>query len=479
MPQHFDILLRNGWLVDGTGQPCFKGDLAIQHERIVALGSLGGVRAATEIDVHEQMICPGFIDTHSHDDGIVLTDPAMISKLSQGVTTEIVGNCGISLAPLVLKEAPPEPLNLIGQQVDFHFSTFADYATALRKARPNINIAALIGHATLRVGAMADVSCKADAREINVMRDQLKNCLKEGAIGFSTGLFYAPNRAADIAEVVALAKLLPSHQGIYATHMRDEFDGVMESLQESVMAARLARVPLVISHHKCAGWRNWGRSHETLAFIRESQEKQPIGLDVYPYVAGSTVLDPCHVDGKTRVLITWSAPYPDVAGKDLADIAKLWQCSLIEAARRLMPGGACYFQMDEADVQRILQFPSTMIGSDGLPHDKHPHPRLWGTFPRVLGHYARELKLFSMEEAVRKMTSLAAEQFQLKDRGVLRTCAYADIVVFDPHTVIDKATFDKPKEAAEGIDTVIVNGHISWRHQRDQHARAGRLLHHQ
>ncbi len=232
----------------------------------------------------------------------------------------------------------------------------------------------------------------------------------------------------------------------------------------------------MISHHKCAGRQNFGRSKATLARIEKARTHMKVGLDVYPYTAGSTVLIPDMIDIAERTIVTWSEVRPEFAGRDLADAAKELGCSQKEAAARLMPGGAIYFMMDEADVQRIIAYPHSMIGSDGLPHDKHPHPRLWGTFPRVLGHYARELGLLTLEDAVRRMSGLSAEQFGLKDRGTLCEGAHADVVVFNPETVIDTATFDDPMRPAAGIDVVMVNGKIIRESGEATGARPGRAL---
>ena len=308
------------------------------------------------------------------------------------------------------------------------------------------------------------------------MRRLLAQSLEEGAIGFSTGLFYDINSGADADEVVALAELVAARGGIYATHLRDEFAGVADSLREAFDTGSRARVPVVVSHHKCAMPENWGRSRETLAMIAEAARRQPVSLDAYPYTAGSTILDPAKLRDDVRTLVTWSTPHPEMGGRDLADIARDWGCSAVEAARRLLPAGAIYFQMDEGDVRAILSFPLTMIGSDGLPHDSHPHPRLWGTFPRVLGHYARDLGLFSLEEAVHKMTGLTASRFGLAGRGLLREGHAADLVVFDPARIRDMATYEAPTEPAEGIAWVIVNGVVAWHPGADQVTRAGRLL---
>ena len=475
----YDLVLRNGVIVDGTGGPRVPGEVAVRGDRIVAVsrdGGLAGVEAHTEIDVGGHVIAPGFIDTHTHDDRIVLSNPEMTPKVSQGVTTVIVGNCGISLAPLIPDGSFPPPLNLLGSPQDYRFQTVAEYVDAVNDAKPKINIAALIGHSTLRVGCMTDVSRKASATEITAMQQRLAEGLEAGAIGFSTGLFYKPNAAADMDEVTALAGLMAETGGIYVTHMRNEHDHVTVSLAETFETARVADVPVVVSHHKCAGPKNHGRSKETLPLIEAARNTQAVGLDAYPYAAGSTVLDPDNVKEEIRTMIAWSEPHPEVAGRDLSDIASEWGCTQHEAAVRLQPAGGIFFQMDEADVRRILAYPPTMIGSDGLPHDVHPHPRLWGTFPRVLGHYSRDIGLFTLEQAVHKMTGLSAQTFGLTDRGEVRPGAFADLVVFDPATVLDRATYEAPKTPADGIDLVIVSGEISWRQGAPTDARNGRFV---
>ena len=482
MPQaNYDIILRNGEVVDGTGAPRRRADVALRGDRISAVtepGGIGDAGGAREIDATGRVISPGFIDTHTHDDNAVLIGPDMIPKISQGVTTVIAGNCGVSLAPITFSgmEPPPPPLNLLGGLEHFRFERVTDYVEAVTAAKPRTNVANLIGHSTLRLACMDDVGKKASAREIDAMRDRLAEGLDAGAIGFSTGLYYKTNAAADMDEVVALAELLADKGGVYVTHMRDEHDGVLDSLQETFETANRAHVPVVISHHKCAGPNNWGRSRETLPVIDEARKRQTVGLDAYPYPAGSTVLEPDWVDEEIPILVTWSTPHPERTGQYLADIAAEWGCSQRDAAVRLLPAGAIYFQMAEEDVRRILAYPPTMIGSDGLPHDSHPHPRLWGTFPRVLGHYCREAGLFTLEEAVHKMTGLSAETFGLKDRGVVREGAFADLVVFDPDSIADRATFENPKQTAAGIDLVMVNGTEAWADGEPTPLRSGRFI---
>jgi N-acyl-D-amino-acid deacylase len=292
----------------------------------------------------------------------------------------------------------------------------------------------------------------------------------------SSGLFYAPAFHAPPAEIEALAALLRPAGALYTTHMRDEAEHVLDSLDESFAVGRAVQVPVVISHHKATGVANFGRTAETLPKIQAAMAGQQIGLDAYPYIASSTVLRTQRIEEALKVLITWSKSAPEQAGRELADIARDWGVGILEAVERLQPAGAIYWMMDEADVQRVLAFPPTMIGSDGLPHDVHPHPRLWGTFPRVLGHYCRELGLFELETAVRKMTGLSAARFGLRGRGIVAEGAYADLAIFDPETVIDRASFGEPTLPATGILHVFVNGRPVWTKGRGTGERPGRAL---
>ena len=308
------------------------------------------------------------------------------------------------------------------------------------------------------------------------MRSMVHEAMAAGAIGASTGLYYEPAAAAPTEEVIETCRPLREFGGLYVTHMRNEAERVMDSLEESFRIGREVGVPVVISHHKVNGTANHGRSGQTLAFIAEQMRDQSIGLDCYPYAAASTVLSAGRAAASSRTLVTWSKPCPEHVGKDLAAVAQAMGVSQEEAVARLLPAGAIYFSMDEADVQRILAFEHTMIGSDGLPHDAFPHPRLWATFPRVLGHYSRTLGLFPLEQAVYKMTGLTARTFGLDGRGVLRPGAFADITLFDAATVDEVATFEKPMAPSKGIDSVVVNGAVVWRHGRPTGTRPGRVL---
>jgi len=471
-----DLAIVNARLVDGSGSAAVSGGLAVTGERIVALGDLSGIEARQTIDAGGKVLSPGFIDVHTHDDRALLADPLMTCKVSQGVTTVVAGNCGVSLAPLKIDRRPPSPLDLVCESPEGFFHDMADYFAALDDAPPAVNAVAQVGHASLRAGVMDSLDRAADAGEVKAMRALLEKGLEAGAVGMSTGLFYAPAKAAPTEEVIELAKALAGCGAIHTTHMRDESALVHESLAETFRIGREAGVPVVISHHKCAGKHNHGRSKETLGLIEEARSGQRIGLDAYPYVAGSTTLDNDLLHESSKVVVSWSKPHPEASGRDLAEIAADWGVSQDEAVRRLTPAGGIFFMMDEADVQRILAYPGTMIGSDGLPHDVHPHPRLWGTFPRVLGRYARELRLFSLEEAVHKMTGLSADHFGLKDRGRLAVGAHADLVLFDPETVIDRASFEAPKTPAGGIEQVWVNGVTVWQRGHHSGERPGKAL---
>jgi N-acyl-D-amino-acid deacylase len=308
------------------------------------------------------------------------------------------------------------------------------------------------------------------------MRAGLEEALAHGALGLSTGLAYRNAFAAPTAEVVALAAPLAAAGGLYATHLRSEFAEVLEALEEAFLVGREAGIPVAVSHLKCAGPENWGRSAELLAALDAARAGQPAGCDCYPYTAGSSTLDLKQVTDRIEITITWSEPHPEVGGRPLASIAAEWGTELMEAARRLQPAGAIYHSMSEQDVRRILAHPATVVGSDGLPNDPLPHPRLWGAFPRVLGRYCREERLVPLEEAVHRMTGLSARRFGLEDRGEIREGAWADLVLFDPATVRDAATFEAPERPAEGIEAVWVNGVLSSRGQRPTGARGGRFL---
>ncbi len=473
---HCDTLIRNAQVIDGTGGPARHADVAVRDARIAAIGDLRDWRGADTTNARGQVLSPGFIDVHTHDDIYVVRAPEVWPKLSQGVTTVIVGNCGISAAPVRLRGAPPDPMNLLGRADDFRYPTFASYRDAIDHAAPSVNVAAFVGHTALRSNHMSELDRTATGDEIAAMRAELSASLAEGALGLSTGLAYANAYLASDAEVTALAAPLAAAGAMYATHVRNEFAEIIPAMDEAVRVARHAGVPLAISHLKCAGRENWGRSTEVLTRLDAARATHMVGWDCYPYTAGSSTLDLGQVTDTIEITITWSDPHPDVAGLSLAAIAELWNTTLADAAKRLRPAGAIYHSMSEADMTRILRHPATAIGSDGLPNDPRPHPRLWGAFPRVLGRYSRDEQLFPLTEAVHKMTGLSARRFGLADRGEIRVGFCADLVLFDATTIRDVATYADPTRPAEGISAVWVNGVCSSRDQEPTGQRAGRFL---
>lgn len=474
---HCELLLTGGLVADGTGAPAFAAAVAIRGDRIVGIGAQTQFLPDRVQDVQGLTICPGFIDAHTHDDQALLVEPDLLFKTSQGVTTVIVGNCGVSLAPLAgPRDSVPAPLSEVAKAEDFRFPRFGDYLAALESAGAAVNTAALVGHTTLRVAHMGDLDRPADKAEAAAMLADCEAALEAGAIGLSSGLYYPPAQAAPKEEVIPLVRAVAQAGGVYAAHIRDEADAILEALEEAFAIAESTGAPLIVSHHKLAGEANFGRSRQTLPLLTQAATRFPVGFDVYPYAASSTMLNRRSWEASTRTLVTWSEPYPEAAGRDLVEIAAELGISEERALQQLSPGGAVYFMMHEGDVEAILRHPAAMIGSDGVPLKAKPHPRLYGTFPRILGHYARERGLFSFEEAVRRMTSLTAERFRLRDRGVIAPGAFADLVLVNPKTVKDEATFSEPTRLSAGVEAVFVNGVCVFASGAATGRRPGRVL---
>ena len=472
----YETLIRGATIIDGSGAPAFAADVAIRDERISLHPAGSNIHAHTDIDAEGLFLAPGFIDVHTHDDTHVIKAPEMRAKITQGVTTVIVGNCGISASPVTLTGEPPNPMNLLGKQSDFSYPTFQDYVSAVEAAQPAVNVGALVGHTALRSNHMDDLMRPATRLEIDAMKKQLREAMAQGALGLSSGLAYNSAINATTEEVMALVEELARFDGIYTTHLRTEFDGIIEAMNEAFATAKHGKIPLIVSHLKCAGAGNWGRSGEIIKHLEHHAQSQKIACDCYPYSASSSTLDLGQVTDDYDVFITWSEPHPEMGGRLLAEIAADWKLPLLDAAKKLIPAGAVYHGMDEKDVRNILRFPRTMIGSDGLPNDPHPHPRLWGTFPRVIGHYARDLGLFDLPVAVRKMTGLSAEEFKLHQRGLIAQNYFADLVLFNIDRIKDTATFERPQQSAAGIEKVWVNGHLSYSNGQLSAQRAGKFL---
>ncbi|KGE77038.1 N-acyl-D-amino-acid deacylase family protein [Halomonas salina] len=471
-----DLLIRRARVIDGTGREPFMADVAVDGERIAAVGDLRDREAVETIDAEGLCLTPGFIDVHTHDDTNVIRTPEMLPKLSQGVTTVVVGNCGISASPVTLTGEVPDPMNLLGEAVDFAYPSFAAYAKAVEAARPAVNVAALIGHTSLRSQVMGDFHRPASADEIARMRVTLEQALAEGAMGLSSGLAYHNAYHAPDSEMAPLVAVVGKTGGLYTTHLRDEFAGQAAAMDEAFATARQGGAPLVISHLKCAGAGNWGQAPRALMQLEQAAERQRVHCDCYPYTAGSSTLDLGQVTDEIAITITWSQPHPEQARRQLVDIAHDWGMSLMEAARHLQPAGAVYHNMSEDDMRQVLSHPLAMVGSDGLPNDPHPHPRLWGAFPRVLAHYSRDLALMPLPEAVRKMTGLSAATFGLVDRGEIRSGAFADLVLLDLETLQDTADYDVPVAAARGIERVLVNGTTTYADGKPCQTRNGKML---
>jgi len=481
-----DITIRNARIIDGSGGPAFEADVEVTEGRISRVGE---VRAATrEIDAHGLVLSPGFVDTHSHDDGAFIRYPGMEFKLAQGVTSEVSGNCGFSAIP-----NEPGRTFMPGDIAGGASATWTDLASyfeACMELHPAINNMMLVGHNRVRAAVVGLEKRAATADELVAMRAHVARAMEQGACGFSTGLIYEPGRYSDTSEVVALAAECAAYEGLYATHMRNEGDKLLEAVEEAINIASGAGVGLHISHHKSAGRRNWGRVGESLARVDRAQDEgTSVTLDVYPYTAGSgpmwqyVNLGNIDLEWAQYVMINSCPDDPSLEGKMVPRIAEEKGWDVEETVRQVLtsPRGrqviCTHFIIDEADIETNLRHPRMMIGSDGIPDLKgRPHPRLYGTMPRVLGEYVRERKVIPLEEAVRRMTSLPCERFGLAGRGLVREGYHADLVLFDPDTVKDLATYEEPKQEPQGIEMVMVNGQVAYEDGRHTGAGAGEML---
>lgn len=479
-----DLLIRNARIIDGSGAAAFETGVAVAQGEIVSVDADSRWSAEETFDADGLVLAPGFIDTHTHDDTSVIEAPAMLPKLTQGVTTVVAGNCGISASPVLTQNALPSPMGLLGTPAMMQYRSFAEYARAVDAASPTVNVLALVGHTTLRANHMDRLDRAATPSEIRAMRAQLQQSLDSGALGLSTGLAYESANAASLDEVLGVAEPLRTAHALYTTHLRSETEAILEAMEEAFavgMGAGTGEVEqppisVLISHLKCAGPDNWGRTPEVLALLDRARARQTVHCDCYPYTASSSMLDLRQVDERIEIRITWSEPHPEMAGKSLKEIAARWNRTQLEAAKQLQPAGAIYHNMSPADVRRVLKHPAVMVGSDGLPHDPLPHPRLWGTFPRVLGQFCCEEGLFDLPEAVHKMTGLPAETIGLRHRGFVREGYAADLVLFDPLTVRDTATWEHSTQPSVGIRRVWVNGVLSLVDGKPTGQRGGRFL---
>jgi dihydroorotase/N-acyl-D-amino-acid deacylase len=499
----FDLLIKNGRIVDGTGSPWYRGDLAVRGDTIVRIAPRIDAPAARTIDAAGKVVAPGFIDLHTHARRGIFLVPTAANYVRQGVTTIMEGPDGSS--PLPIKP-------------------FLDSVAAL-KVTPNFGL--FIGQGTIRDTVIGPVNRKATPEEIEKMRGLVRQGMEDGAFGLSSGLFYVPGTFTPTAEVVELAKVAGRMGGIYISHMRDEATAVRDSVRETIEIGEKGGLPTQVTHHKIIGKTNWGRSVDTLKLIDDARARGvDATIDQYPYTASSTGIQSALMPawslegGRDAVLKRLKTPSmrselqketarlileergggdPNnvqlsrcdwdhaLDGKRLGDVTKGRGLAptvenAAETALWIVEQGGCggiFHAISEEDLQRILRHPATMIGSDGeVPvfGEASPHPRSYGTFVRVLGRYVRELKTITLEDAVRKMSAFPAQRIGLADRGVLREGMKADIAIFDPETIRDLATFERPHQYAEGVSQVIVNGQLALEGGKMTDARPGRIV---
>ncbi|MBC7848701.1 MAG: D-aminoacylase [Chitinophagaceae bacterium] len=497
----YDLLILNGRIVDGTGNSWYYADLGIKGDKIVAIGKLANKTATKTIDAKGLIVAPGFIDVHGHIEGGIIGRPSADNYIFDGVTTVVTGNCGGSA------------------------SDITEFFRRVDSVKPSINVATLIGHNTVRAAIMGRDNKQPTAAEQQKMEELVERFMKEGAVGLSTGLIYVPGTYAKTEEVIGLAKAATKYDGIYASHIRNEESGVADAIEEALNIGRQANIPVQISHFKVGGKSNWGRSKETVAMIeRARKDGWDVTIDQYPYTASSTNLGvrlPNWAIAGTQDSINSRINNPTLRkqiiqemlaeirrykfknygfavvasygadssynGKSISDINKLMgrKPKATQEAETILDmigkGGAqmVYHSMNEDDVRYIMKYPFNMTGADaGVPTPGRgmPHPRAYGTNSRILAKYVREEKIISLEEAIRRMTSLAAQKFRLKDRGLLKEGMSADIVIFDEMAVADKATFDNPHQYSIGFKFIIVNGQLTVDNSSTTGVRGGRVL---
>ena len=476
MPATVDVLIRGAEVFDGSGNQAEPADVAIEADRIADIGSLDSMSGRLEIDARGFALAPGFIDVHTHDDFAVLAHRDMAFKSRGGVTTSIVGNCGFGAAPFT---AATEMLSTLTPGLDIpQYEGHAGYADLLDHQPPGINIGVLAGHGTFRKAVTGDDARAPTDAEMKSMKSLLDEALEAGVLGLSSGLIYEPGRYAKTSELVELASQMRGTGAIYATHMRDEAEHLLDSVREAISIGAQAGVSVQISHHKASGRGNWGLVKDSIKLIEAAQGRgENVHADQYPYTAGSTNLNAVLQNGVFRegaaggfsdllpddMLIATSLDHSEWEGRTIAELSAEFNLSPLDTCNNIVaasPGTTVVLHMmSEEDVQFVLQHPSTMIGSDGIPAlDGRPHPRLYNSFARVIGHYARDLELFDIATAIHRMTGLSADKFGLTSRGRIVAGHFADLVLFDPNVILDKGTYDEPNQYPVGIKDVFVNG---------------------
>jgi N-acyl-D-amino-acid deacylase len=521
----YDVVIENGSIIDGSGNPWFKGGVGVKGDKIIRVGDLGSCEAKTKIDAGGFLVCPGFVDVHTHTDTSFLVNPKADSKILQGVTTEIVGNCGSSPAPVTElgKSFGSRRMEELGIEYDWSF--VAEYLQRLERGGMPVNLGALIGHGTVRSSIMGYEARAPSSSELERMKDLVEQGMLDGAFGLSTGIKYAPGVYASTDEIIELSRVVAKYGGLYATHIRNQGDGLIDSIDEAITIGREAGVPVHIAHLKVKGKKNWGKSLNMLRLIDQAREEGvDVTFDQYPYAAGSTgafaitpkwareggmdsflerLKDPEQREkieqgvteqedwtGSQKLQVCKFDPDPSYEGKSIAEIAEIRGTTRQAAMCDLMleAGGTVplilFFGWDK-DIEAIMAHNVMMVGSDGsslanygLLGKGKPHPRNYGTFPRFLGRYVLEKRLMSLEDGIRRMTSFPARRFGLDGRGLLQAGGYADITVVDPERVMDAATFQDPHQYSEGVEYVLVNGVLAVENGNYNGAQSGAILRH-
>jgi N-acyl-D-amino-acid deacylase len=520
------LLIKNITLYDGTGADGYPADILVDGGRITRIKADLSVPDAEVIDCTGLAAAPGFIDIHAHSEYSLLVEPAAPSKIMQGVTTEVSGNCGMSAAPLIGEAAKARQEEFAELGIKQSWEDFGAYFDALEKARPALNFATYCGHGNLRASVMGYANRKPTEEEFRKLESLLASAMDAGALGLSTGLIYPPGVYSGTKEIVRLAKIVAKHGGLYTSHMRSEGATVVEAIGEAITIGREANIPVQISHIKTAGIANW---HKISAMIDTIEKARAEGLQVsadrYPYTAASTDLDAIlpawayeggnakeverlrtpETRAKLREAVLSGHPVPEywgrvmiasvsteanraLEGKTLEQAAEIRGQEAVEALFDILieegaRAQAIYFSMSEDNLKTFLALPWVMVGSDstargisGVTRQGKPHPRGFGTFPRVLGRYVRDKNLLSLPQAVRKLSGMPADKLRLKGRGYIKEGLYADLVIFNPSTVIDAATFEDPYQFPKGIEHVLVNGKFAVRAGKQTGERAGEIL---
>jgi len=529
----FDLVVKNGIVVDGTGNPWFKAAVGIRNGRISEIGELSSSESKESIDATGLVVAPGFIDMHAHSGFSLLINPLAESKVRQGITTEVIGNCGSSAAPLneFLRKQIRETSPVLEEaKLKLTWSSMGEYLRILEKNGIALNAVPLVGNGNIRALVMEYNSRRPTRSEFEEMKKVLAETLKEGAVGLSSGLIYPPSCYADTRELIELCKVVAKYGGIYTSHIRGEGETLIDSVREAIEIGKKSGVPVEISHHKASGKPNWGKVKHTLKMIDEARNMGvDVTCDVYPYLAGSTGLDallPTHaweggieklveklknrrirlqlqremerstllrVDGWNNIMIAYCKGHRKYEGKTITEITEQKRIDPFDFVFDLLiqekaSVAILIFTMCEKDMRAVLKHPASMIGSDssstapyGVLAKGKPHPRTYGTFPRILHEYVRKKKLLTLEEAIRKMTSFPAQKLKLRDRGLIRKGMWADITVFNPEKIADKATYLNPHQYPVGIKYVIVNGKLviaNGKHTRQLPGKALRLQTH-